>query len=349
MKHFLSITLLSLFIALAARATGFVTVRGNNFITPTGTPYYYVGTNMWYAPLLADKHIKDGRKRLKEELTTLQEMGVTVVRIDVETSALTTADTLTAPMHYLLREMEQRDLKAIVCLRHIESPEALSKLAEYKDETAIMAWEIAVSANTNRNALAQQASEAAKAIKSAAPNHLVAVSLEDATGREADFRLYERLLQQPSVDFVSTDLWPVKWGWSTRSALYTTLPNVYLKAADYLTGLERLAMRYSKPLVIGAFAYPRELNHTEVGTYTPSRDAFFNFVLNRLDDSHNKRGILAGASFYGWGGQGRSTAAEAPLSTTLLADRPTEPQGRLSVYDSDSTTIALVRKYATLH
>lgn len=339
MKHLLSTILFFFTIISACHATDFVSVRAGGFVTPTGTPYYYVGANMWYAPLLADKHMKGGRDRLKQELTTLKEMGVTVLRIELEAAALTATDTLTSRLHYLLREMNRRDLRGIVCLRDIAAADALSALSEFKDEAAIMAWEIAESAKNNRDSLVQYVAAAAKVIKSADANHLVAVSLEDCTGREADARLYERLLSIDAVDFVSVGLWPLQWNWSSRSALYTTLPNVYLKASDYLDRLERTAARYEKPLVIGGFSYPRELNHTEAGTYTLSRDAFFNFVFNRLAESHNKRGNLAGVSFWGWSGKGRPEAGPT-------ADRPNEQQGRYSVYDSDSTTINLVRRYA---
>ena len=70
------IQLLFLFILSAsAMASDFVKVK-NGQLVKDGKPYYFVGTNMWYAPILASEGQGGNRERLTKELDQLKKLGV---------------------------------------------------------------------------------------------------------------------------------------------------------------------------------------------------------------------------------------------------------------------------------
>ncbi len=59
----------------------FVRVKDGQFLL-YGKPYHYIGTNMWYGPLLADQGTA-GLERLRKELDFLKANGVTNLRVMV--------------------------------------------------------------------------------------------------------------------------------------------------------------------------------------------------------------------------------------------------------------------------
>lgn len=126
-------------LAAAARTPrhtdGFVRADGGHFYRPgSTTPYYFIGTNMWYAPILASKGEGGDRKRLKRELDALRKMGVENLRILVgaekgSANANTVTpvlqdgsgqlnDTLLDGLDYLLREMEKRNMTGVFYLNN---------------------------------------------------------------------------------------------------------------------------------------------------------------------------------------------------------------------------------------
>ena len=116
--------------AESVTADKFVSVSGQQFIRG-GKPYYYIGTNFWYGPILASKGQGGDRKRLKRELDCMKKIGITNLRILVgaeEGSKNVTSlspfllkdgklnDTLLDGLDYLLRELERRDMTAVLYL-----------------------------------------------------------------------------------------------------------------------------------------------------------------------------------------------------------------------------------------
>ncbi len=402
---------------------GFITCRGGHFYDTStadaGTPYYFVGANMWYAPYLGIKGKVGDRARLKRELDRLSSLGITNLRILVGAEAGSDSvtsvrpylqpslgvlnDTVLDGLDYLLHEMERRGMKSVIYLcnswdwsggygfylkqtGHGDSPYARGKgysrythyaaafatdtIAQqyyydflrrllthtnrytrrpYSTSSAIMAWQICneprpFDAQAKRGFLTW-ITRSARLIKSLDPNHLVSVGSEGYYGCEGDISLYEQIHRLPEIDYLTIHLWPLNWGWCTRGALYTALPHVYLKAAEYIDAHLRLAERLGKPLVIEEFGYPRERNHYAAGTSTLSRDAFYNYLFDRFRQSRQHEGLLAGINFWGWGGEARPLADQWAPGMPYLTDPPHEPQGWYSVYDSDTTTIHLIEKY----
>jgi endo-1,4-beta-mannosidase len=108
----------------------FITVKNGQFIKQ-GKPYYFVGTNYWYGPLLGAK--QGNRERLITELDQLSSLGVNNLRILVGAEGGQGSSTLkpalqTKPgvyneslligLDYLLNEMGKRNMEAVLYLNN---------------------------------------------------------------------------------------------------------------------------------------------------------------------------------------------------------------------------------------
>lgn len=129
MKTILS--LLLAFLSLTANAQDFVRVEDNHFIKD-GKPYYFIGTNFWYGPILGMKTTEGNRKRLKAELDTLHSLGLNNLRILVGAEAGSKNVTSVTPylqpqrgtinndvldgLDFLLSEMSKRNMLAVLYL-----------------------------------------------------------------------------------------------------------------------------------------------------------------------------------------------------------------------------------------
>lgn len=126
---------LSVFISFAGQATAspgdFVTVE-NGQLRYKGKPYYFVGTNFWYGPILGSQGEGGNRERLCAELDSLKSLGIDNLRILVgpdagganaqcvypylqETDG-TLNDTLLDGLDYMMAELEKRDMLAVLFL-----------------------------------------------------------------------------------------------------------------------------------------------------------------------------------------------------------------------------------------
>lgn len=111
--------------------TAFIKRSGHQF-TLNNQPYYYIGTNYWYGPLLPLQ--KNGQQRLTKELDFLQSQGITNLRILVGTEGkglINGVERVKPPfqyaqgkfnmdildgLDYLLSEMHKRNMYAILFL-----------------------------------------------------------------------------------------------------------------------------------------------------------------------------------------------------------------------------------------
>ena len=120
-------------ISVNSMATDFVKVK-NGQLVKDGKPYYFVGTNMWYAPILASEGQGGNRERLTKELDHLKKLGVKSLRILVGAdrgtkNAVTVSpvlqeapgvlnDTLLRGLDYLMVELQKRDMLAVLYLNN---------------------------------------------------------------------------------------------------------------------------------------------------------------------------------------------------------------------------------------
>lgn len=111
--------------------TDIVRIREGQFIK-NGKPYYFVGTNFWYGPILGSEGAGGDRERLSRELDTLKALGIENLRVlvgaDGDRGVYTKVeptlqyapgrynDTLLRGLDYFLAELGKRDMEAVLYL-----------------------------------------------------------------------------------------------------------------------------------------------------------------------------------------------------------------------------------------
>lgn len=220
----------------------------------------------------------------------------------------------------------------------------------YKDEPAIMAWQLCNEprpfAKDNKEAFAKWISEAAALIKSIDPNHLVSTGSEGYIGCEVDMELCERIHADKNIDYLTIHIWPVNWGWAPRSNPDSGIGNACLESGNYIAEHIELAKKLNKPLVIEEFGYSRKDNISGTEPTTESRDIFYSFIFEQVKNSVEQNLPIAGCNFWGWGGNGRPRDLVWRAGDDYLSDPPHEPQGWYSVFDCDTTTIEIIKEYS---
>ena len=395
----------------------FVHAEGIHFYKgDSRTPYYFLGTNLWYGPILGSKGEGGNRKRLCSELDSLQQLGVNNLRILVGADAGTKNSPTVTPylqpkpgklnkqllegLDYMLVEMQKRGMVAVIYLTNSwdwsggwgfylkncglgDSPDAhgdgydayvnyarqffhnqkamnlfydfVEKVVSrknsltgkpYSEDPTIMAWQLC---NEPRPfgkeevpVFVEWVKHTSELIKKHDANHMVSTGSEGIVGCNTDEELCERVHNLPGIDYMTVHIWPANWGWATKDALYDSLPNVYVKAKEYLEKHDRIARVINKPYVVEEFGYPRDNNFYSPGSGTGARDSFYQFIFANLQDSKEAAGPMAGCNFWGWGGEGRPATQVWHSGNDYLCDPPHEPQGWYSVFNCDSTTVKVI-------
>ena len=399
---------------------GFITTDGTRFLND-GKPYSYIGTNLWYASVLASTGEGGNRERFCNELDMLKSIGVTNLRIvtgpDAGSDHANPAkpylqiapgvlnDTILQGLDFAIAELEKRDMHAVIYLnnawdwsggfgfylkecgygdspntnedggynRYVEycsnfarEPKALELYYNYiksiisrtnsitgrayKDEPAIMAWQLCneprAFGKENKELFAKWISEAAALIKSLDNNHLVSTGSEGYIGCEVDAELYEQIHADKNIDYLTIHIWPVNWGWAKRSAPDSDIVYACEESGMYISEHVDIANKLNKPLVIEEFGFSRKGNEAGTGIPTDSRDTFYSFIFAAVDNSVKNNDPIAGCNFWGWGGSGRPRDLVWQPGDDFLCDPPHEPQGWYSVFDCDTTTIDIIKKYS---
>jgi mannan endo-1,4-beta-mannosidase len=229
----------------------------------------------------------------------------------------------------------------------------------YRDDPTIMAWQLA---NEPRPAGGDEAGRqhmaaylawidaSARLIKSLDPNHLVSTGSEGTQGCINDDQCVVNAHSSPAVDYVTAHIWPQNWSWADPKDLAGTWPTVEKNTHDYIAQQVAIAQRLGKPLVIEEFGFPRDGGSFDPVTPTAFKDRFYQLIYGAVLDSVKSGRPLQGCNFWGWGGEGRALHPDHHFvrgDASYVGDPPHEPQGWYSVFDSDASTQAVIRSYAS--
>ena len=224
----------------------------------------------------------------------------------------------------------------------------------YSEEPAIMAWQLCneprpfARDSITKAGFARWIARAAALIKSIDPNHMVSTGSEGIVGCEADAALCEQIHADANIDYLTIHIWPLNWGWASRTAPDSSIANACDKSSQYIALHTEMAHRLGKPLVIEEFGYSRQGNQAGTGIPTDSRDRYYRHIFGEVKRSASEGGPIVGCNFWGWSGCGRPRDLVWQTGDDYLCDPPHEPQGWYSVFDCDSTTIAIIKEYSAL-
>jgi mannan endo-1,4-beta-mannosidase len=208
----------------------------------------------------------------------------------------------------------------------------------YKDDPAIMAWELAneprpMRPNAN-DAYVRWITETAAKIKRLDPNHLVTTGHEGWIGTES-VELFEKVHAVPNVDYITIHIWPKNWAWFRDRHLAEDFDKAVAETDKYITTNAAVATRLNKPLVIEEFGLPRDGQSFGPDSTTRLRDKYYEHILAKIG-----KVPIAGANFWAFAGEARPRPDQpfCQPGDALMGDPPMEEQGLNSVFNSDRST-----------
>lgn len=215
----------------------------------------------------------------------------------------------------------------------------------YSESPALMTWEIAneprpfASDSLTKAKFAEWISEQAALIKSLDPNHLVSTGSEGYYGTEVDINLWEKIHNDPNIDYGIIHLWPYNWSWITAETTVSGVDSACLKALEYIKPHAEMMKKAGRPLVLEEFGYPRDNMGLAPGSPVKGRDAFYSYIFRLIGDTD----LIDGVNFWGWGGYARPAHENWQPWDEYTGDPAQEAQGLNSVFAADSSTMKIIR------
>lgn len=226
----------------------------------------------------------------------------------------------------------------------------------YIDDPAVMCWQLANEPRPGgsddavarrRDAYFQWIDDTAALIRTLDPNHMVSLGHEGTQGANGSEDIVRRAHR--NIDYLTAHIWPLNWGWVDGKNLAGTWTEGSAKVRDYLATHLRLANELGKPLVIEEFGFPRDGEVYAPGTPTTFRDRYYGMIHDAVEASWASDGPLMGCDFWAWNGEARAAHADFRFRDgdhAYMGDPPHEPQGWYGLFDTDESTLALVRENA---
>lgn len=226
----------------------------------------------------------------------------------------------------------------------------------YFEDPTIMAWQLA---NEPRPGWGDAAlpyldyfykwiDETAAFIHSLDPNHLVTTGNEGLRGSLDSEEIYLKAHQSNNIDYMTFHLWPKNWGWFNAKRIEETLPSTIEKAVNYINQHLIYARQLNKPITLEEFGLSRDYEICSPGTPITARDKYYKIIFDVVYDSASAGAPIAGTNFWSWGGVGRGKNKDNVwrVGDPFVGDPPQEPQGFNSIYDTDLSTLSIIKEHS---
>ena len=214
---------------------------------------------------------------------------------------------------------------------------------KYVDDPTIMSWQIGneprAFSDENKEPFARWMADVAAQIKSLDPNHMVSSGSEGSWGSEMDMNLFEKIHADPNINYLNIHIWPYNWSWVKADSLKELLPRAKENTKKYIDDHMVIARKYSKPIVLEEFGFPRDGFSFSKEAPTTARDEYYRYVFDLIRQDRESGGLFAGCNFWAWGG----FAGQNPdhvfweKGDDYTGDPAQEQQGLNSVFATDST------------
>lgn len=220
----------------------------------------------------------------------------------------------------------------------------------YKDDPAIMAWQLAnePKCGARKKAYRNWIRQTAKMIKQLDPNHLVSTGSEGTESENLFGNRRKNFIKNHSeyIDYLTAHIWIQNWGWYNPHKPKTLLSSQE-KAIKYLEKHIDIAKEMNMPLVLEEFGIARDKESYAATSEVAYRDSYYDFIFNYIAKNIENNSPLQACNFWAWGGIGRPRVPRSVWETgdDLIGDPPHEYQGWYSVYNTDTTTHAIIKKY----
>jgi mannan endo-1,4-beta-mannosidase len=226
----------------------------------------------------------------------------------------------------------------------------------YSEDPILMSWQLANEPRPgNGNATPEEKKayikwidETAGYIHSLDKNHMVSSGSEGLAGSAQDGQLYLDSHRTRHIDYLTYHLWPKNWGWFDSKDPTGSWDGAIAKSRDYLNSHVALAKKLDKPIVLEEFGLDRDGASFDIKSGTKIRDRFYREIFDFVYTGAKKGDPIAGSNFWAWGGAGRAANADYwwKPGNDFVGDPPQEEQGLYSVFDSDASSLKLIKEYA---
>ena len=226
----------------------------------------------------------------------------------------------------------------------------------YFEDPTIMAWELANEprAGSLDNGFAnldnyyKWIDETAKYIHSIDPNHLVTTGSEGVIGSLLREDVFLKAHESKYIDYLTFHLWAKNWNWFDAKKIDETYAAAEKNAVEYFNQHMILSRKLNKPITLEEFGLPRDNENYNAESPTSARDKYYEKLLSVAYDSAAAGAPIVGTNFWAWTGEGRGKNDDNlwRIGDPFTGDPPHEPQGINSVYDSDLSTINILKDHA---
>lgn len=220
----------------------------------------------------------------------------------------------------------------------------------YRDDPTIMSWQLGNEPRgiNNREDFLDWIEFSAQLIKEIDPNHLVTVGSEGSTAHPSSGNNFVKDHESEYIDYTTIHIWIQNWGWfnpTDKQSLSTSIDRVQ----TYINEHEKLAIKLNKPVVLEEFGISRDYNNYSSNSSVSLRDKYFNKVFDIISLKTKNGSPLAGSNFWAWGGFGRPRKPKSiwKKHDQFIGDPPHEFQGWYSIYNSDLSTIKIIKNFAS--
>ncbi|MBW8879963.1 MAG: cellulase family glycosylhydrolase [Asticcacaulis sp.] len=230
--------------------------------------------------------------------------------------------------------------------------------ASYRNDPTIMAWQLSneprpggseAAVAKNADAYCGWIADTCSLIRSLDTNHLISLGHEGLMGANNHRDLVMRAHEH--IDYLTAHIWPLNWSWVSDKDLAGTFDAGAAKVQTYIDAHIQMAKELNKPLVFEEFGFPRDGGKYAPDVPTTYKDRFYGLIYAAVEDAIRSDTPVAGSNFWAWGGAGRALHTDTYHmlrgETAYVGDPPHEPQGWYSVFNTDTSTQALIKAHAT--
>jgi mannan endo-1,4-beta-mannosidase len=227
----------------------------------------------------------------------------------------------------------------------------------YREDPTIMSWQLANEPRPGSDAHADEASaqrfiewidSTAKYIGDLAPQQLVSTGNEGWMGTAGNRDLFVESHKTPNVDYLTFHMWAANWGWFDPKNAAATYDEAWSRAQQYLNWHIDTAAQLGKPIVLEEFGINRDGGAYSIESGTEFRDRYYAAIFELLHRRASEGAPIAGSNFWAWGGAGRTQNADFmwKQGDDFVGDPPQEPQGLYSIFDTDASTLNIIKAHA---
>ena len=222
---------------------------------------------------------------------------------------------------------------------------------DYKNDPTIMAWELANEPRgvDNIPAFSKWVDATAAFIKKLDQNHLVTTGSEGNTSSSAASGTdLAKDHSSKNIDYTTIHIWVQNWNIYNPAKSDSTFQPSVDYALNYMDEHIKVAKQLKKPIVLEEFGISRDLDSHDPKSTTEIRNKYYESIFAAVyERAAKKENEMAGVNFWAWAGEGRPKVIKGmwKVNDDFIGDPPHEPQGWYSIYDTDTSTISVIKKY----